>query len=95
MKFLIISFALVLILGGVGYFASDYIEKWIPGWKHTIVGLFTTLSGGLAAILMQVHGQEGAIATLLKQDPAITPVISMILGVLILMLGWVTPRAQT
>ena len=90
---LLIIFGILLIVAGIGYFGADYIENWIPGWKHTITGLFTTITSCLAAIAVQVQGQEGAMATLLKR-PEMAPVIAMFLGVIILVLGWVTKRAN-
>lgn len=89
-----IAFALILILGAISYFASDEIEKWVPGWKHTIVGVVTTMSSGLASIAALIQGQDSAVAVIFKNNPQVVPLISLGLGLLILVLGWVTPRSE-
>jgi hypothetical protein len=87
-------FALLLILAAVAYFAADTIETWIPGWKHTIVGGFTAVASGIASLATLLQGQDGAIVILLKNKPEVVPLVSLGLGLLILVLGWVTPRAS-
>lgn len=89
-----IIFALLLILAAIGWFASDTIEKWIPGWKHTIVGIFTAVASGAASLATLLQGQDSAIAAIFKNNPDVVPLISLGLGLVILVLGWVTPRAS-
>jgi len=89
-----IVFALLLILAAVAYFASDTIEAWIPGWKHTVVGWVTAIASGVASLATLLQGQDSAIALVFKNNPQVVPLISLGLGLVILILGWVTPRSS-
>ena len=88
------SFAFILILAAVAYFARDLIEGWIPGYKHAVVGIVTAVASGIASLAALLQGQEGGIAMLFKNNPQVVPLISLGLGLVILVLGWVTPRAS-
>ena len=89
-----IVFALILVLAGTSYYLRDTIEGWFPGWKHTIVGGFSAIASGAASLATLLQGQEGAIAIAFKNNPQVVPMISLGLGLVILVLGWVTPRAS-
>lgn len=81
-------------LAWLGYMYRDTLAAWWPGLKHGLVGWPTAIGGGVLALFQFLQGQEAALTVLFKNNPAIVPIVTMFFGLAILVLSWITPRAD-
>lgn len=87
----ILSAVVMAVFAALVYVYRDKIATMIPGWKHTVVGWLTALGSFILAIGQYLQTLD---LSPFLHDPKNMLLVTGGLGLLVLVLSWVTPRAS-
>jgi hypothetical protein len=82
-----IALAAMVAAGGAFYWYRDKIAALVPGWKHGIAAA-TAFALAVAQYLQAIDYSK------IISDPATASLVGAGVGLLVLVLSWITPRSQ-